>query len=97
MEGQHILLTYEASPEEKSLSQEVLGSEASLGYLEELSGEQRQAPLRAATVLLAWDFPREISVREYPWLEQVRLIQLLSAGADHMPVADLPPQFSVGP
>src|SRR5260370_37802533 len=44
---------------------------------------------------LAWNFPREIGQEDYPHLQQVRFIQLLSAGADHMPFADLPSRIIV--
>jgi len=90
------MVTYNASPVEKALLLEVLGSDALLTFLNELAPAQREQSLEDATVLLSWNFPREIPPQDYPSLQQVRFIQLLSAGADHMPFADLPPTHPRG-
>src|SRR5712691_13520695 len=95
MDKQNIVVTFNASPEQKELLLEVLGSEASLTFLKEIPADQREQSLEHATILLSWNFPREIPPQEYPRLQQVTLIQLLSAGADHMPFADLPPHILV--
>jgi phosphoglycerate dehydrogenase-like enzyme len=95
MDKQHIVVTYNASPEEKALFLEVLGSDASLTFLNEIAPAQRKQALEHATMLLSWNFPREIPPQDYPSLQQVTFIQLLSAGADHMPFADLPPHILV--
>lgn len=95
MESQRILITYKASPDERALFQQVLGNEASLEFLAELPPVRRRSALQTATVLLAWDFLQEIAPGEYPCLEHVRLIQLLSAGVDQMPFADLLPRIVI--
>ena len=98
MEKQNIVVTFTTSPEDKALFLETLGSEASFGsltFLNEIPPEQREPVLERAHILLSWNFPREIHPQDYPHLQQVRFIQLLSAGADHMPFADLPPHILV--
>jgi len=98
MEKQNIVVTFTTSPEDKALFLETLGSEATLGsltFLNEIPPEQREQVLERAHILLSWNFPREIHPQDYPHLQQVRFIQLLSAGADHMPFADLPPPILV--
>ncbi len=95
MDKQNIVVTFTASPEEKALFLEILGSEASLTFLDEIPPAQREQVLEGATILLSWNFPREIGQEDYPYVQQVRLIQLLSAGADHMPFADLPSHMLV--
>lgn len=95
MDKPNIVVTYNASTEQKALLLEMLGSEASLTFLNELAPAQREQSLEHATVLLSWNFPREILPQDYPRLQQVSFIQLLSAGADHMPFADLPPHILV--
>ncbi len=87
---QRIVVTYSATPEEKESFLNILGNEASLIFLDEISLVQREPVLNEATVLLSWNFPQEISPQDYPRLQHVRLIQLVTAGADHMPFADLP-------
>ena len=88
MDKPNIVVTYNASTEQKALLLEMLGSEASLTFLNELAPAQREQSLEHATVLLSWNFPREILPQDYPHLQQVSFIQLLSAGADHMPFAE---------
>ncbi|HEX4206598.1 MAG TPA: 2-hydroxyacid dehydrogenase [Ktedonobacteraceae bacterium] len=95
MDKQNIVVTYNATSEEKALFFEVLGSEASLTFLNEIPVAQREQSLENATVLLSWNFPREIQPQEYPRLQHVTLIQLVTAGADHMPFADLPSPITV--
>src|SRR5690349_11189247 len=95
MNKQNIVVTFDAPPEQKALLLEVLGSEASLAFLKELPSTQRERALQEANVLLTWNFPREIQPGDYPHLQQVSFIQLQSAGADHMPFADLPPHILV--
>jgi hypothetical protein len=93
MKRPHVLATYEVSSDEKALLQEMLGDEAAPEFLEDLPSAQRRSAWQAASVLLAGNFPREIPALEYPDLQQVQLIQFLSAGADHMPSAHLPPHI----
>ena len=95
MNKQHIVVTFDAPPQQKALLLELLGSEASLTFFNELPSAQRDRALQEANVLLSWNFPREIQPGDYPHLQQVSFIQLLSAGADHMPFADLPPHLLV--
>src|SRR5256884_8499220 len=95
MDKQNIIVTYNASPEQKALLLEVLGSLATLTFLNEIQSAQREQTLERADVLLSWNFPREILPHEYPSLQHVKFIQLLSAGADHMPFADLPSHIIV--
>src|SRR6266704_1989804 len=95
MNKQHIVVTFDAPPQQKALLLELLGSEASLTFFNELPSAQRERALQEANVLLSWNFPSEIQPADYPHLQQVSFIQLLSAGADHMPFADLPPHLLV--
>ena len=95
MEKPNIVVTYQASPEQKALLQQMLGNEASLTFLDEIPSAQREQVLERTHILLSWNFPREIGQEDYPHLPQVRLIQLLSAGADHMPFAELPSHMLV--
>src|SRR6266446_613546 len=95
MDKQNIVVTYNASPEQKALFLEVLVSFPTLTFLKEIPAAQREQSLEHANILLSWNFPREIPPQEYPRLQQITFIQILSAGADHMPFADLPPHILV--
>jgi glycerate dehydrogenase len=95
MDRPNILVTYHASQEQQALLRESLGNVAALIFLTELEAIQREQALEEATILLSWNFPREIQSQDYPSLRRVLFIQLLSAGADHMPFADLPPRILI--
>lgn len=95
MDTHSIVVTYNTLPEEKALFQEILGDMASLTFLHEIPPTQRTQALADATVLLSWNFPQEISFQEYSLLSHVSLLQLITAGVDHIPYANLPPSISV--
>jgi phosphoglycerate dehydrogenase-like enzyme len=95
MDKPNIVVTHTASPEQQAFLLELLGDVASLTFLTELAPTQREQALEEATILLSWNFPREIQPRDYSHLRRVLFIQLLSAGADHMPFAELPPRIIV--
>ncbi|HLI09133.1 MAG TPA: 2-hydroxyacid dehydrogenase [Ktedonobacteraceae bacterium] len=95
MDKPNIVVTFQAPQEMKALLQELLGSAGTLIFLDEVPPAQRRETLEHADVLLAWNFPREISAGEHPYLQHVRFIQLVSAGADHMPFAELPSQITI--
>ncbi|HZS75352.1 MAG TPA: 2-hydroxyacid dehydrogenase [Ktedonobacteraceae bacterium] len=90
MDKQHIVVTFNPSSEDRKLIRDLLESEASITFLNDVPAEQRGQYLEQAHVLLSWNFPREIRPQDYSRLQQVRFIQLISAGADHMPFAELP-------
>jgi glycerate dehydrogenase len=95
MDKQNIVVTYNPTPVEKALFLEILGGAASLTFLTEIPPTQRERSLENATTLLSWNFPREILPQEYSRLQHVTLIQLITAGADYMPFADLPTHTSI--
>jgi glycerate dehydrogenase len=61
-----------------------------MSFLTDMPVGLRQQTLVDADVLLSWNLPKELGSGELSLLKKVRLIQLLSAGADHVPYADLP-------
>jgi phosphoglycerate dehydrogenase-like enzyme len=95
MDKQNIVVTYNASTGEKALFLEVLGSETSLTFLNEIAPTQRAQALEEANVLLSWNFLQEILAEEYPQLPHNTFVQLVTAGADHVPFADLPAHIIV--
>ena len=90
MEKQNIVVTFHASPEQKAVVLEVLGNDASLTFLDEVPPGRRTQVLESADVLLAWNLRREIPQEDYPHLRRARFLQVLSAGVNHLPFADLP-------
>jgi phosphoglycerate dehydrogenase-like enzyme len=56
----------------------------------DLPDEERTPALQAADVLFTWNWRRELRPEEGPTLS-ARFVQLLSAGVDHLPFDQLPP------
>ncbi len=89
MDSHHIVITYRIAEENRALLRELIGVKARLSYLTDMPPGLRQQTLIDAEVLMSWNPPRELGPSELGLLENVRLIQLLSAGADSVPYAAL--------
>lgn len=91
----NILITYKASAEEEALFREVLGGTTTLTFLSEHPATQRERLLEQADVLIVWNFAQEVSAQECARLRPGTFIQLVTAGADHVPFAVLPSHVTV--
>ena len=89
MDAHHIVITYRIGEEKRALLKELIGGNARLSYLIDMPPGLRQQTLIDAEVLLSWNPPRELGPSELGLLKNVRLIQLLSAGADSVPYSGL--------
>jgi len=54
-------------------------------YLSEFPESERCDLLAKTDILFTWNTPREIKESEFTYLKNCKLIQLLSAGANHLP------------
>ncbi|WP_211341311.1 2-hydroxyacid dehydrogenase [Desulfoglaeba alkanexedens] len=90
MERCRIVVTFGMDEEEKALLFKTMPEGASFSFLSELNDEDRKKVLQTADVLFSWNPPKELAKDEYPLLTRLRFLQLLSAGADHVPFDDIP-------
>jgi glycerate dehydrogenase len=81
-------------PVDKDALANDLGGAVEVQAVTGLPEDQRARTLRAADVILALNWRTELRPDEGPALG-VRFVQLLSAGADHLPFDQLPPQAQV--
>ncbi len=86
----HLVVTYTIGEAKRALLKDIFGEEAKLSFLADMPSGLREQTLVEASVLLSWNLPKELGSSEFSLLKNVRLIQLLSAGADHVPFVDLP-------
>lgn len=92
----NIVITYRANNEEQKIIQTGLREKAEITNLFELSAKQRLSALKDSDVILSKSFARdEIESNETGYLEKTRLIQLIFAGANNVPFANLPEQIIV--
>jgi len=93
-------VTYGVSGEIRSAIVEALGAAASAVFISGASPRERTEALGQANVILAWNPGTELRPGEFDHLAGVGLIQLVSAGADHIPFdrfpADVPVASNVG-
>ena len=96
MESINTLVSFRTSPAQKELIKNGLSGFGNVVFLNEVdSGEARSAAIRKADVILTWNAPKEFSKDEYAMMENARFMQLLSAGADHIPFELLPKDLTV--
>ncbi len=88
--GPLVLVTYPAQGEQRLALESLLNKTASMMFLNDLAGEQRRDALEQADVVLTWNINREMQEQDYAALKNARLLQLISAGADHVPFRFLP-------
>ncbi len=89
MQKSRVVVTYKTFAGQKPLIHEILDSLGDVIFLEDIPQERRTEVLSQADMLFSWIFTRDIQPAEYPFLQQVRFLQLLSAGADTLPFQDL--------
>jgi len=91
------VLTFHASEDQRRALTEILGPFGGIAFLDD-AGEDpdaRAAMLAPAEAVITWIPDHELSPQDTGALGHVRLIQLLTAGADHIDFAALPPQAKV--
>lgn len=92
MVDSHVLVTFSASDAVRAAISEVIGPLADVRYLADLSADARAGALGSADIVMAWMIGVELQGRdEFARLEGTRLVQLLSAGIDQVPL-DLVPR-----
>ncbi len=79
-----IVVTYKVPEEAKFIYNDIIDTKAKLCFLKEISEESRTGELKSANIILAWNLPRELSDKEIRSLNNIRFLQLLSAGYDHL-------------
>lgn len=96
MTATRILATFRTDPGERELLHETFDDEATeVRFLEDAGEDERGDWVRAADVVIAFNFPREIRDEEVPLMANARFLQLASAGASHVPYDRLPESIVV--
>jgi glycerate dehydrogenase len=90
-----VAVTHKAGEENRALLRELFDASTGLSFIADMQPQERKHVLAAADVLLTWNLPKELLEGEAGLLENVRMIQLLSAGADHVPYAELPLHITI--
>ena len=92
--GEHRPLVAVTFPVEREVLAGLFGDAARAEPVADLPERERSRTLHAADVLFVWNWQRELRPGERESLG-ARFVQLLSAGADHLPFDQLPPNAVV--
>jgi phosphoglycerate dehydrogenase-like enzyme len=90
-----VVVTFRARSDLREAILAGLAGAASVVLLQDVPAADRAAAVRAADALLSWNVPRELSPEELAQLHEGQLVQLLSAGANQVPFADVPDWVAV--
>ncbi len=85
-----ILVTIESEADVRQVIEEKLSGLAEVSYLDDMSGTDRAAALRAAEIVLVMGLGKELAPAEYSLVAKAELLQSVPAGVDMVPLAELP-------
>jgi len=80
----NIAVAYKVLPEEKFIYEKFPYPEVKFTFLNEIEDEQRIKTLRESVILLSWNPPRELNEKELGSLGNIKFVQLLTAGYNHV-------------
>jgi len=83
----NIVVTFDVTKEGKEIISQELGNSLPIFYLQEEN--DREKILEKANILISWNPNRELRDEEYQLLKKVEIMQLISAGVDHVPFSKL--------
>jgi phosphoglycerate dehydrogenase-like enzyme len=90
-----VLVTYDPGDGDRAALAEALAPHAGVRFLTDAAGDARGGWLAVAEVLITWSLDRDLEPGELRSAERLQLIQLMSAGADTVDFAALPPGVTV--
>ncbi len=90
-----IVVTYKPRESMRALIQECFGPGFGVYFLSDMPQGLRQQSLIKGEVMLSWNLRKELGPSEFSLLMSVRMIQLLSAGADSVPYENIPADIVV--
>lgn len=86
----NVLITFPTSERFKQPLLSALDGNCKVVFLSGTAAKDRASELAAADALISWNLERELQPSEFTILSNVKLLQLLSAGADHLPFTQIP-------
>ena len=85
-----ILITFPADDQFRNAILSTLDAVANVVFLSDVREKERSSELATADVLMSWQPDHELKTSELATISNVRLLQLLSAGADDLAFSQIP-------
>jgi phosphoglycerate dehydrogenase-like enzyme len=86
-----ILVSYNIEQAHRKILKEILSGRAGIKFLSDTAKRDRASVIERADLIISWSPAREFGAEELRRADRVRLVQLVTAGAEHLPFALLPP------
>lgn len=90
---QNVLVSFNANSKQREIIENSLKEKANIKYIE--NETERSDAIKEADIIFSWNPIREFNEEEFYFMERVKLMQLLSAGADHLPFDKFPESLAV--
>jgi glycerate dehydrogenase len=91
----NILVTFSADEELRPTILATLSGSGDVVFLSDIPTQKRSRELRNADAIISWNLESELEPPEFETISNVGLLQLLSAGADHVPFSRISPNIMV--
>ena len=85
-----VLVSYNFRQTHREVFKEALCDLADVKFLPDIAAVDRAGAIGRADVIIAWNLPKEFSAEQLRLAGRVRLIQLITAGAERLPFSLLP-------
>ena len=85
-----ILISHNFEQAHREILKEILSGSGQIEFLSDIAKDDRASAIERADVIISWNPAKEFSAKELKLLGRVRLIQLVTAGAEHLPFPLLP-------
>ncbi len=95
MQKPEIVVSYALDAAKREILEKELADGSNLKFLSDVSAGERAGVLASAEAIIAWNPQKELSPEEFGLLSRLKLVQLISAGAEHVPFAMVPPQAMI--
>jgi len=92
--AEHIVVTCKVDKKKREIIEEGLKEHGELEFIYDKNSEERQRALKSAGIILAWHPAKEFG-NDFDLVKKARFMQLLSAGADHVPFEKIPKNITI--
>lgn len=90
-----VLVSHHLEDRYREIIIEVLGGRGRLLFLQDLHENRREAAVEGAEIIMAWNPAKEFLPDEFSSMRRLSLLQLITAGAEHIPFRSVPEQAQI--
>ncbi len=84
------LVTFSVKDSQQKFIKSVISRDASVNFIQDIKEEEIPAALKDADIIFAWNPPKELNSFDLTSLQNIKFMQVLSAGYDHIDFSRYP-------